>query len=69
VKRLIGRKFAEKAVQGDIKHFPFKVIGKDGQPKVQVEVHGEEKTFSPEEISAMVLQKMYVTGKLLTPVS
>ena len=30
----------------------------DGQPKVKVEVHGEEKTFSPEEISAMVLQKM-----------
>src|SRR5262249_6826468 len=42
----------------DIKHFPFKVMNKDGQPRVKVEVHGEEKTFSPEEISAMVLQKM-----------
>ncbi|KAF2405338.1 78 kDa glucose-regulated protein precursor [Trichodelitschia bisporula] len=58
IKRLIGRKFQEKDVQGDIKHFPFKVVGKDGNPKVKVDVHGEEKTFSPEEISAMVLQKM-----------
>ena len=58
VKRIIGRRFDDKGVSADIKHFPFKVIGKDGQPRVKVEVHGEEKTFSPEEISAMVLQKM-----------
>ena len=57
-KRLIGRKFTDKDVQADIKHFPFKVIGKDGQPRVKVEVNGEEKTFSPEEVSAMVLLKM-----------
>lgn len=40
VKRLIGRKFADKDVQKDIKHFPFKVIDKAGQPRVQVEVSG-----------------------------
>jgi heat shock protein 5 len=58
IKRLIGRKFNDGDVQKDLKHFPFKVIGRDGQPRVKVDVHGEEKTFSPEEISAMVLQKM-----------
>lgn len=41
-----------------MKHFPYKVINKDGQPRVRVESNGEEKTFSPEEISAMVLSKM-----------
>lgn len=48
-------KYNDKSVQNDIKHFPFKVINKDGQPRVKVEVHGEDKTFTPEEISAMVL--------------
>jgi heat shock protein 5 len=57
-KRLIGLKYNDKSVQSDIKHFPFKVINKDGQPRVKVEVHQEEKTFTPEEISAMVLGKM-----------
>jgi heat shock protein 5 len=57
-KRLIGRKFQDKDVQNDIKHFPFKIVNKDGQPRVKVDVKGEAKTFSPEEISAMVLTKM-----------
>jgi len=58
VKRLIGNKFADKAVQNDIKHFPFKVVNKSGQPRISVEVHGKDTTFTPEEISAMVLGKM-----------
>ncbi|CAI2170550.1 7047_t:CDS:2 [Funneliformis geosporum] len=57
-KRLIGRRFSDKEVQQDIKHFPFKVIDKDGKPAIQVTVKGEEKVFTPEEISAMVLGKM-----------
>lgn len=58
-RRMIGRKFAEKDVQSDIKHFPFKVISRDDKPVVKVVVSGgEEKTFSPEEVSAMVLGKM-----------
>ncbi|RYN41484.1 glucose-regulated [Alternaria arborescens] len=58
IKRLIGQKFKDKSVQNDIKHFPFKVVNKNGQPNVGVEVHGKETTFTPEEISAMVLAKM-----------
>jgi len=58
IKRLIGRKFSEKDVQDDMKHFPFKVANKDGKPAVKVQVSGEERTFTPEEVSAMVLGKM-----------
>ncbi|UKZ80946.1 78 kDa glucose-regulated protein [Trichoderma virens FT-333] len=58
VKRLIGRKFNEKEIQADIKHFPYKVIDKDGKPIVQVQVNGEKKQFTPEEVSAMILGKM-----------
>ncbi|TIA56927.1 heat shock 70 kDa protein [Aureobasidium pullulans] len=62
-KRLIGRKFADAEVQADMKHFPFKVIDKAGKPVVQVEFKGEEKTFTPEEISSMVLTKMRETAE------
>lgn len=55
---MIGRKFSEKDVQSDLKHFNYKVVSKDDKPVVKVNVSGEEKTFSPEEISAMVLGKM-----------
>jgi endoplasmic reticulum chaperone BiP len=57
-KRLIGRKVDEADVVNDIKHFPFKIVGKDGKPIIQVKVKGEDKRFTPEEISAMVLGKM-----------
>nr|POF08214.1 78 kda glucose-regulated protein like [Quercus suber] len=56
--RLIGRKFDERDVQRDMKHFPFKVINKGGQPRVKVDVSGAEKTFTPEEVSSMILGKM-----------
>ncbi|KAI2633385.1 heat shock protein 70 family [Xylaria nigripes] len=58
VKRFIGRKWDEKSLQNDIKHFPYKVLEKDGKPIVQVEVQGSPKKFTPEEISAVVLGKM-----------
>ncbi|KAJ6437682.1 putative glucose-regulated protein 78 of hsp70 family [Purpureocillium lavendulum] len=58
IKRLIGRKFNEKEVQADVKHFPYKVVSKEGKPIVSVKVNGEDKKFTPEEISAMVLGKM-----------
>ncbi len=58
IKRMIGRKWADKDVQADQKHFPFTVKNKDGKPVVSVEVAGNDRTFTPEEISAMVLGKM-----------
>ncbi|KAI1341209.1 heat shock protein 70 family [Xylariaceae sp. FL0016] len=58
VKRFIGRKWEEKTLQSDLKHFPYKVIEKDGKPIVQVDVQGSPKKFTPEEISAVILGKM-----------
>jgi len=62
-KRLIGRKFADAEVQADMKHWPFKVIDQGTKPVISVEFKGEEKKFSPEEISAMVLVKMKETAE------
>ncbi|XP_075485012.1 luminal-binding protein 5-like isoform X1 [Primulina tabacum] len=63
VKRLIGRKFDDKEVQSDMKLVPYKIVNRDGKPYVQVVKNGENKVFSPEEISAMVLTKMKETAE------
>ena len=63
VKRLIGRKFNDKTVRADKKLFPFDVVDKGGKPYVQVTVDGKKKQFAPEEISAMILQKMKSTAE------
>ncbi|KAK4239181.1 heat shock protein 70 family [Achaetomium macrosporum] len=62
-KRLIGRKFNDPEVQADMKHFPFKVIDRNGKPHIEVEFKGEKKVFTPEEISSMVLTKMRETAE------
>merc|ERR1712209_343310 len=61
--RLIGRNFNDSSVQSDMKHWPFKVTNVSGKPKLQVEYKSEEKNFTPEEISAMVLIKMKETAE------
>lgn len=61
-KRLIGRKFDDPKIQQDMKHWPFKVVSDAGKPKIQVEFKGERKTFTPEEISSMVLRKIKETA-------
>ncbi|KAG8368741.1 hypothetical protein BUALT_Bualt15G0077500 [Buddleja alternifolia] len=64
VKRLIGRKFDDPEVQRDMKMLPYKVVDKDGKPYIQVKIRdGEIKIFSPEEVSAMILQKMKETAE------
>jgi len=62
-KRLIGRKFDDSTVQADMKHWPFEVINSGSLPKLKVEYKNEEKTFTPEEISSMVLTKMKETAE------
>lgn len=58
VKRLIGREWSDSSVQSDIKLWPFKVIEKKNKPHIQVSVKDKLTTFTPEEISAMILGKM-----------
>ncbi|KAG7692233.1 hypothetical protein KL930_005171 [Ogataea haglerorum] len=58
IKRLIGHRFDDKVIQKEIKHLPYKVKDQDGRPVVEAKVNGELKTFTAEEISAMILGKM-----------
>jgi len=62
-KRLIGRNFNDSSVQSDMKHWPFKLVNEGGKPKLQVDYKCEDKKFTPEEISAMVLTKMKETAE------
>ena len=58
VKRFIGRTWDDPIVQRDLKYYPFKLVNVHNKPHVQVNVGTEVKTFSPEEVSAMVLREM-----------
>jgi len=63
-KRLIGRKMGDASVKSDMTHWPFKIkAGTGDKPLIEVTVGGEAKTFTPEEISAAVLQKMKATAE------
>ena len=57
IKRFMGRKFEE--VTDEAKRVPYKIVkASNGDAHVEVEVGGERKTFSPPEISAMILSKL-----------
>jgi len=57
VKRLMGRKFAE--LSATDKNVPYKIVeASNGDAHVEVEVGGETKTYSPQEVSAMILSKL-----------
>ena len=62
-KRLIGRSFDDPTVQSDRKNWPFQVINESGRPKFRVQSKETWKTFTPEEISSMVLTKMKETAE------
>ena len=60
-KRLLGRKFSDPIVQGDLKHYSFKLVAdKDDKPMFSLE---NDKTYYPEQISAMVLSEMKKTAE------
>ena len=57
VKRFIGRKYAE--VQDEIKNFPYTIIkGENDGVLIECDVNGKKERFTPEQISAMVLQQL-----------
>ncbi|KAL7554844.1 hypothetical protein ACHAWF_018383 [Thalassiosira exigua] len=71
VKRLIGRDFSDKSVsntivfvqQADKKLVPYKITSINNKPRVEITTNGKATTFAPEELSAMVLQKMKSTAE------
>ena len=54
IKRLIGRKFSDKEVQKDLDIMPYKIVEKGSGVAVEM----DEKKYTPEQISAMVLSKI-----------
>ena len=60
IKRLIGRKYDDPEVQRDTKILPYKIV-KAANGDAHVEIRG--RTYSPAEISAMVLTKMKQTAE------
>ena len=60
IKRLIGRKFSDPEVQRDIKVLPYKIV-QAANGDAHVEIRG--RTYSPAEISAMILTKMKQTAE------
>ena len=68
VKRYMGHKFSDDAIQKDLKNSPFTIKAGDGD-KVVIEMN--DKDYSPEEISAMILKKIKTdveekTGETIT---
>ncbi len=60
IKRLMGRKYDSAEVKEAMKHLPYKIVAA-ANGDAHVEVRG--KTYSPSEISAMILQKMKQTAE------
>ncbi len=60
IKRLVGRRFDEEAVQKDIKLVPYNIVKADNGD-AWVEVNGEK--MAPPEISARILMKMKKTAE------
>lgn len=57
VKRFMGRKYDE--IHDDGKRVPYKLVkAANGDTHIQVEIDGKPKSFSPPEISAMILAKL-----------
>jgi endoplasmic reticulum chaperone BiP len=63
VKRLIGRQFSDQSVQADKKLVPYEIVSDNDKPMIQVTQGGKKSTFAPEEVSAMILQKMKLTAE------
>jgi molecular chaperone DnaK len=63
IKRFMGRKYDE--VAEEIKRVPYKVVkASNGDAAVEVEVDGKPKTFTPPEISAMILGKLKADAEM-----
>ncbi|SBS85451.1 heat shock protein 70, putative [Plasmodium ovale curtisi] len=58
VKRLIGRKFDDQEVVRDRTLLPYEIVNNEGKPNIRVQIKDKNTTFAPEQISAMVLEKM-----------
>ena len=61
VKRLIGHRFSE--LKGEATKLPYTIIDNGADCRVEIDENGSKKQYSPQEISAFVLQKMKKTAE------
>ncbi len=61
IKRLIGHRYNE--LQGEATRLPYKVLDHGEDVRVEIDQTGEKKQYSPQEISAFILQKMKKTAE------
>jgi molecular chaperone DnaK len=54
IKRLIGRKWSDEEVQKDAKTMPYKIVQSGNGVKIKM----NDKEYTPQEVSAMILQKL-----------
>ena len=54
IKRLIGRRYSDKEVKDDLDIMPYQIVAKGSEAAVEM----DGKTYTPEEISAMILSKI-----------
>mmetsp|Transcript_13023 Transcript_13023/g.15448 ORF Transcript_13023/g.15448 Transcript_13023/m.15448 type:complete len:634 (+) Transcript_13023:22-1923(+) len=66
-KRMLGKKYNDETIQDDMKTWPFKVLqGPKESILISVQIKGETREFSPEQISSIVLRKMREIGENFT---
>jgi molecular chaperone DnaK (HSP70) len=58
MERLIGRNFSEPVIHEAIKYLPFTVVNVDNEPRIEIQVNAKKLRFSPQEISAIILDKI-----------
>jgi len=57
-KRLLGRSFHDPSLHEDLKRWPFTIVHESGRPKVEVDFYNGRRSFSAEEISAILLVRV-----------
>lgn len=62
-KRLIGRTYNDPIISKEKSVLPFTIDNINNKPSIQVEYLNEQKSFLPEEISAMVLTRLKETAE------
>jgi len=64
IKRLIGRKYDESSMESEFSHFSYTCVRMDNDDiGIKVNYRGEERTFLPEQVMAMVLTYLKQTAE------
>ena len=63
VKRLIGRDYSDPEFQKEKEKLPFNIVNNNDFPEVEIKIKGKSRTFSPVEISSLIIKKMILNAE------